>query len=53
MIVEDILFYLVFAKTKLSKDCIEHQKANIKINELIQKIQKNQDVIEEILQKGD
>lgn len=53
MIVEEILFYLVFARTKLTRDCEEHKKAKENITKIIQKIQQNQDAIEEILQRGD
>ena len=53
MLVEELLFYLIFAKTKLNKDCKEHQKAKEEITKLIERIQHNQDTIEEILQRGD
>lgn len=35
---EKIIFYLSFAKSKLNRNCEEHQKAKEEIDEIIKKI---------------
>lgn len=35
---EKIIFYLTFAKSKLNKDCKEHQKSREEIDEIIKQL---------------
>lgn len=37
---DKIIFYLSFAKSKLDRNCEEHQKAREEIDEIIEKIEK-------------
>lgn len=39
---EKIIFYLEFAKSKLNKNCKEHQKAKNEINEIIKKLKESE-----------